>query len=179
MQVDVIPIKHQGSEQLALRFGYNEALISVAKQLGCQWSQSNKCWYIPNKENNLKKIFAAYKGKAWVDATALYNGRKPNEKEQKPSSIKANRTKRPTLQHVELPQAYLAKLKSRRYSTATISTYTSLFKAFLQYFAPKPPEEITEQEIKAYLLKTVEERGLSDSTQNQIINSIQPVGSLQ
>ena len=164
--------QHKGGDKIALHFEYNNQLIELAKAQGCRWSQSNKCWYLPMEHNIHKKIIAAYYGKAYVDASALFNGQKPKTRTtQKPATRRAT-GKMPKAIPIEIPDAYMAKLKGRQYASSTYKTYTSLFRSFLQHFAPKAPELITEQEIKDYLLKTVEERNLSDSTQNQIINSI-------
>lgn len=108
------------------------------------------------------QVFTAFKGLAWVDATAL--------EENVPAKTKTLNNDSP--EKVTIPKEYLEKLLRRRYSPNTISTYTSLFRAFVQHFHPKPPEEITEEEIKQYLLSEVQRRNLSYSTQNQMINAI-------
>ena len=171
-EVQLERFQHRGGEQIALRFEYNTQLIELAKTLGCQWSQSNKCWYLPYEVNIHKKIFAAYKGKAWVDASALFNGQAPKTSKAHDPATRRTTGKKPKAIPIEIPDAYMAKLRSRRYSQNTINTYSSLFRAYLRHFAPKAPENISEQEIKDYLLKEVVERNLSDSTQNQIINAI-------
>lgn len=170
-EVQLERFQHRGGEQIALRFEYNNQLKELAKALGCQWSQSNKCWYLPNAPDVQRKIFAAYKGKAWVDASSLYDGVQPKSVGKKGTSAKS-RLKGPAVKQVRLPKEYLEKLQRRRYSQNTINTYSSLFRAFVQHFHPKDPTLITDQEIKDYLLQEVQRRNLSYSTQNQIINSI-------
>jgi len=36
------------------------------------------CLYLPDEPGNLKNIFNAFKGKAWVGASALYRWHKPD-----------------------------------------------------------------------------------------------------
>lgn len=171
--VTVKPLQHRSGNQLALFFHYEKELIAVCKALRCKWSQTNKCWYLPNSPENLKKVFIAFKGKAWVDASGLYGGKKPKKVSDKPRPApKKTDTPKRTIAKKQVPPDYLNLLKERRYSQSTISTYTSLFSAFVNYFQKKELCDITDEEIKNYLLYMVDKRKVSYSTQNQIINSI-------
>ncbi len=164
--------EHKGASQIGLFFTYDSDLIAICKKILCKWSQSHTCWYLPNKPDTLKKIFIAFKAKAWVDASALYGGKQPKNAAGKKGHIALKAyTDRIETKKRQVPSAYIDLLKTRRYSPATINTYSSLFKKFIHHF-DKAPESITEQEIKDYLLHVVEKRKLSYSTQNQIINAI-------
>ena len=70
------------------------------------------------------------------------------------------------------PDAYINKLKVIRYSENTIRTYTSAFSDFINYFSKKELFEISDEDIKNYLLYLVEKRKISTSFQNQVINAI-------
>ena len=175
LTVTVKPLQHRGGKQLGLFYPYEKELIDVCKKMHCKWSQTNKCWYLPNNPANLKRIFAAYKGKAWVDTKELSFKDKPKEpakvgedgdRHASPKDKTSGKHKR------KVPDAFLNQLKERRYSQSTISTYTSLFNAFVNYFPDKKVKDITEEDIKSYLLYMVDKRKVSYSTQNQIINSI-------
>ncbi|MEL7535259.1 MAG: phage integrase N-terminal SAM-like domain-containing protein, partial [Bacteroidota bacterium] len=54
----------------------------------------------------------------------------------------------------------------------TIRTYLSQIKLFWMYYSAKLPHEITESEIRRYLLYLVNERKVSESYHNQAINAI-------
>lgn len=163
-------MNHRGAIHIALHFQFDQSLIHIAKTLGCSWSQSKKCWYLPNTSDVQKRIFAAFRGTSWVNATALYNGRNPES--TTPASRGNKKQKKRPKKSVNIPKGYLEKLKIRRYSANTANTYISLFSAFVLHFHPKAPEQVSEREIKDYLLQEVERRNLSGSTQNQIINAI-------
>jgi site-specific recombinase XerD len=62
-------------------------------------------------------------------------------------------------------------LRLKRYSYLTVKTYKNAFRLFLKYYDEIPPQEITEAQIRAYLLFRVGEK-ISESFQNQIINAI-------
>ncbi len=64
------------------------------------------------------------------------------------------------------------KLKLRGYSENTQRTYTNQFKNFLLFFKDTHPVDLSEIEIRNYLLYLVEQRKLSKSAQNQNINAI-------
>ena len=65
-----------------------------------------------------------------------------------------------------------AQLRIRRYSSETIKTYCSSFKAFLNYYKGTPTDQLNEGDIKVYLLHLINQNNISISLQNTIINSI-------
>jgi len=181
---------HRGKHQIRMNFPIDIELKKCVDKLeGRRWSQSNKCWYVENNPENLKRIFEIFKGKAWVDGTLLFD--KKAKREGKSIEVKAENRKTEGKSSIELavkqesrvkprdypivkpcPQEYVNKLKRRRYGKSTISTYTSLFTDYINYYPRKGPESITEEEIKDYMLYLVDKKGVSYSTQNQAVNAI-------
>ncbi|MBV2165517.1 MAG: phage integrase N-terminal SAM-like domain-containing protein, partial [Kaistella sp.] len=72
----------------------------------------------------------------------------------------------------EFPASYTEKLKELRYSKNTLDVYTDLFEEFINYYPDLAPENISEEEIIAFLRYLVNERKISTSYQNQSINAI-------
>lgn len=68
--------------------------------------------------------------------------------------------------------AYADKLQIRKYSQSTFTTYGVYFKQFLAAHPNQDPKDITEEQIIAFVLKTVKEHNYATKTQNQIINAI-------
>jgi integrase/recombinase XerD len=172
-QIKAIPFVHHGIEQIGLFFPYNNEWKEVAKNIGCKWSSSHQYWYLPKSRSNLGKVFNAFKGKVWVDATEVY-GRK-NQKKESSIAVTASMNGLTTLRlntKKVVPTEFINLLKIRRYSQSTIDTYSSMFSNFINYFPTKDIAKITEDEIKDYLLYLVENKNVSLSTQNQSINSI-------
>ena len=64
-------LRHKGIQQIRIDFPFNTTLNEAAKSTGAKWSYTNKCWCIENTKENLQKIFSAFKGKVWIDATRL------------------------------------------------------------------------------------------------------------
>ncbi|MBV6479208.1 MAG: IS91 family transposase ISTha3 [Ignavibacteria bacterium] len=69
-------------------------------------------------------------------------------------------------------KAYTDKMTLLNYSGNTIKNYKNHFSKFLEYFKDKKPSEITKKEILEYLLAKWSNNKLSESEQNQKINSI-------
>lgn len=63
-------------------------------------------------------------------------------------------------------------LTLRNYSNKTFKAYRSCLRGFVKYFAPRHPRELTENNIRAYLLYLIEQKHLSISTINQVFNAI-------
>lgn len=69
-------------------------------------------------------------------------------------------------------KAYTDKMTLLNYSGNTIKNYKNHFSKFLEYFKDKKPSEISKKEILEYLLAKWSNNKLSESEQNQKINSI-------
>ena len=67
--------------------------------------------------------------------------------------------------------SYRRELVSRKYSYKTVKTYLYFNKNFLNY-AGKSPSEISESDVKNYLLYLAEVKNSATSTLNQAINAL-------
>ena len=171
--VQLKTLDHRGAERMALIFPKEASLIQGAKGLGARWSQTHGCWYLDNTYGVHKKVIAAFKGKAWVDASALFGGKKPlrtkaeiskTELHEKPQINDSNKKPAPT--------EFTNYLIRRNYGKNTIATYSSSLSAFQAYFAPQPINLLTEQNIEEYLNFLAIKKKVSYSSQNQTINAI-------
>lgn len=141
--------EHRTVPVILFQFEYNTELISHVKKLQGKWSRTLGCWYLPQSQFDLKQVIGTFKGKAWVDASQLYGGKKPQE-ENAPKVV-TKKTKGPATAHIEIPIEYIDKLKRRRYSQSTIDTYTSLFKQYMAYMSPRDIEAATLTDINEYI----------------------------
>jgi site-specific recombinase XerD len=173
--IEVKRLFHRNTHCLGLWFDYNPVLIQAVKTLKARWSQSHNCWYVSEEDVPLNQLFKTFKGKAWVDASALYGGNTPQAKEKSGNQNHTKRHKAPKRGYPltkPLPAEYLEKLERRRYSPNTINTYTTLFRDFVNYYAQYEVDTITENQVHHYLDYLIKERQISSSTQNQVINAI-------
>ncbi|MCW5898634.1 MAG: tyrosine-type recombinase/integrase [Flavobacteriales bacterium] len=153
-------IVHEKERRIALRFPYDVELITVAKELGARWSNTRKVWHVPNGSDTLKTVFAAYKGRAWVDYSALRN----NSHQAKPKPI-------PAAPPPMVPEAFLRKLERMRYSPNTIRVYTDHLRQFMAFHSGRDLEQMGQAEIHAYM-DHLAARKVSVSHQNQAVNAI-------
>lgn len=148
------------NRQLKLYFRYDKEAIKFVQKLPyARWDDTLFCWHVPHTEVILKEIkdyFMALKFRI------EYSEEKLKRKVPKAFQPKFK----------ECPKEYVDKLTIKRYSSNTVRTYVNSFREFINYYPEKEPGDITEGEIKAYMLHLVEERKVSESYQNQAVNAI-------
>jgi len=167
-------IHHRGQDVVALFFPYNTALIAEVKKLPeVKYSKTHTCWYLPSKPDTVSLILGHLKGKAWVDYSLLAKAKKENAI---PGGSARQATKKPMPQRSEGQSQALRmmeqKLKLRGYSPNTVRTYLMNFGKFLHFFDNHHPIDLTETDIRNYLLFLIERHKVSRSAQNQAINAI-------
>ena len=166
-QIKLIKDTHRGQNIVALKFTYNPRLISVVKSLdGSRWSQTKKCWYIPEEKFNLNVLCEALATVAYVDYKSVKAEAKiPAEKNR-------HKTRYPERAKTILPDGYNEKLVQKRYSQSTQTTYKAYMKDFVYAFRDHELQSVTAPEINNYILNLIEEKNISPSQQNQRINAI-------
>jgi site-specific recombinase XerD len=149
------------NKTLHLYFAYNQALLFQVKQLSlCRWNSAESCWTLPFREATLQHIKSIAEGAALEFVYQTVSHTKGTPRLPKHSDSR------------KCPYEYVAKLKELRYSPNTLAVYTDMFEEFMNYFPDKVLEEISEEEIVAFLRYLVTERQVSTSYQNQSINAI-------
>ena len=157
---------YYNTEVVAILFDYEPHIKDKVKQIaGVRWSKSISSWYIPKQLFDLHSFLKKIEDVANIDYSALNDQEKTHSKEIKTQNYQHQKT-------VKLPIEYLEKLVQKRYSESTIKTYCHYFKHFQTTFDRTNLDEITPQEINSYLLKLIQEKGISNSQQNQRINAI-------
>lgn len=63
-------------------------------------------------------------------------------------------------------------MRLKNYSQKTIKAYVSCLRSFVLYFRPKHPRELTEADIRMYLLHLIEQERLAAATVNQAFNAL-------
>lgn len=192
--IEVRNLRHRDADHLALFFPINSELNRCARTIeGIQFSVTNKCWYAPDRHGRLSEIFAAFKGIAWVDITALKKVPPTTTSPvyPEPMLVPALRPQTPEPVRIvggdtsdprpignlsplqtQLLRMMEQKLHMRGYSPNTARTYLQAFKEFMRFYGPDDPQILNEFEIRNYILYLIEQRKLSRSSQNQAINAI-------
>lgn len=135
------------NNRLLLKFSYDEDLIQLVRGIkGRRWSSSLSVWHVPNTPHSERQIIILLQDKAILQFKFK--------------------------QEVEVPQEYLDQLIIKRYSESTQRTYVSMFRRFMIHFPDRDLDTILEVEVKQYVLHLINKVQVSDSFQNQMINSI-------
>lgn len=159
---------------LIIKPGTDETIVSITKSIeGARYDPSREGWLIKNKSENLRLIFKAFKGFAWVDANAVFEEAIIQPKVQK-KSVPSSRVSLPELNEENAKKLVIFSdwIKSTRYSSSTLKTYTDSLRTFFRYLNNKPTGEITNQDLIDFNNHYILKNGYSASFQNQVINAI-------
>ncbi|MFN7372129.1 MAG: phage integrase N-terminal SAM-like domain-containing protein [Cyclobacteriaceae bacterium] len=174
--IKVEKLFHRNEPRLALRFPKDAALQQVVRTLpDARFSATHRCWYINNRPNRVTELFKLFKGKAYLDVTALRRNTEADLKAEGGSQAVARVTRvREATPHPDQRQALQLveqKLKLKGYSASTQKTYLEQFSLFMRFFPGSHPADLGEEEIEAYLLYLVDKKKVAKNTQNQAINA--------
>ncbi|MBD8490742.1 phage integrase N-terminal SAM-like domain-containing protein [Echinicola sp. CAU 1574] len=158
LSISIKSIIHRDQAVLGMYFPYNPRLIQLCKQLGANWSKTQRCWWIPDSPSNRDQIQASFNNENLVWSQSLITKPKPTST----SSVL------PDL----IPEEYRNRLLRKRYSESTYKTYCYLFNEFLNFIQPKKLNNFKEEDIRRYQDWLVSIKKVSLSTQNQAINAI-------
>jgi integrase/recombinase XerD len=193
-------VRHDSGMRVTLRFPHDEELIRITKSLpDARWSEIMQCWHISDCSNVTGLIFNAFLKKAFVDYSALREwypaslsqgirskdesneirkkGGVPLEDDglKKPGA----RLRESWIKDRELSQKgksdiarYRSWLESHRFPATTVRTYTSMMEVFLKYVSPREANECDADDLTRMVYEYVLPRGLSYSSQNQLISAV-------
>ena len=165
VHVNLERLFHREQECIAIRFDFDQELIEVVKKInGWKYSKTHACFYVPHERGSLENILH----ELGPHATIEYAGMKGEQDEKVPKGRGILlKSKSP-----QVPPDYVDLLTRKRYSPATISTYSHYFELFLNYYPTTAVDDITEQQIKEFMHHLVVDKKVASSTQNQAINAI-------
>lgn len=150
-----------GNQRIKLFFDYDPGVISLIKTIpGAYWSPVLKCWHIAVIYGPEDKLNYRFSGKLQFI---------PKETADHPGNIdKADETET----GIKVPEEFIKTLKLLGYSQKTLKTYSSMLRLYMQFYSSRQVDELTDEDIREYLLYLVDEKKVSQSYQNQAINAI-------
>jgi site-specific recombinase XerD len=158
-------MKYDGGYSIKLIVPNDKELIGILRnKLKASWSKTHNVWHIPYNKENSHAIKNAFANKVRFNAEELKLKVLSLQKSEKRASL--------IIKFSDCIKRLEETLKVKRYSESTLKTYKATFTDFLIYYPDKDPQEVTEEEIKNYLLHLVTERKVSASYQNQAVNAI-------
>jgi site-specific recombinase XerD len=161
---DTLLIVHYMSGRARLVFCFTPSLVALIKTFPyAQWDNHNRWWSVAYSSLILAQLTAYCQQHGWQLV---------QKEDERPMLKKARPKTAQSPYHREVPESFVAQMTLKRYSHRTIKSYRTMFREFINYYPTRPIDEITEQEILAYLRYLVQERAVSASYQNQAINAI-------
>lgn len=140
---------HREKSVIFIRFGYDASMVAeVRKLVGCRWSQSNKCWYVPDVVAYRDKFGIAQKsiGKLAVSKMGATNVGEYNR--------------------------FLETLQLKGYSPNTLRTYGNEFAQLLYVLKEKSVKNCDEEMMRRYVLYCINDLKLSENSLHSRLNAI-------
>jgi integrase/recombinase XerD len=147
---------------------YIDALVDGLPDV--QWSDEHRMKYIPNTPRHFGILFHTFKGVAWLSMKHFERNRPERDKGEDNDYTGIRKMNMIKGEH-RVPDSFIDHLQEMRYSLNTARTYIHHFSKFIAHHAPRPLNDITEADIKAFVNLQVK-KGCSSSEQNQIINAV-------
>lgn len=145
------PGTHKGQPVIWLQFHYNAALSTKVKQVpGCKWSQSNKCWYVPDTGENRQQF-----GLSTMPAV-----------EQLPGDDLLSPGNK------EVLAAFMRQLILKAYSKNTIKTYKNEFIQLLLVLKTTPVSSLCNERLKDYFAYCHHTLKLTENTIHSRLNAV-------
>jgi integrase/recombinase XerD len=149
--------------ELRLGFDLNscpEFAMQLQNIKGGLYSDIFRVWHIPYYDNHL--IYLQKKFGHLAIFYDLDSGLESSEKSTLEIKPKA----------YPVPEAFYQQMRLKRYSDNTQKTYASVLGKFLGYWCNTQPEQISEQQIREYMLYLVDKVQCSSAYQRQLINAL-------
>ncbi len=170
-----ITLKHiviDDKRMIGIKFYPDKVIHALIKQLpNPKWSEKFGMVVLPNNSQNVSLIMDKFKGVAWINGQYFFTNRPLNhgteelsvDKYRKRISIKGWRF---------VPEDFLLKLETRKYSLNTAKTYISMFEKFINHYKDEENLMAINEEMILRYIQFLIQNGLSDSYVNQSINAI-------
>lgn len=172
-----VTLKHlviNEQKMIGLKFYPDKVIQALIKELpDVKWSNEFGMAYISNSSINLSLIYNSFRGVAWIDGKYFYHSKplKNTVIKDKLVNVSSFRERKLPADFRRCPKEYLQKLELKKYSFNTAKIYIHYFEKFINYYPKLDLLAINEKNIRDYMTHQIKS-GKSDSTLNQIINSI-------
>ena len=183
------PLIHKGAVRIGIYFPLLIRLNSIVQKAGAEWSQTNKCFYIPFTGEACNKLIAALKDKAFVDNTALKEflqkkntaghtalqaGMAKDKNSKPPVSDKHRPVEKKEIsnENKEAFKDFRDLLTLKAYSQGTVKTYCNEFGIFLQTIGKVAADSLPAERLKDYLLYCHRDLKLSENTIHSRMNAL-------
>lgn len=149
-----------GHQRIRLFFPYDREIIDLVKTIpGARWNPAMKCWHVALALGPLEKLNYRFNEKLqFIPKEDPHNGL--SDDKPQPDSVP------------RVPEEFIKTLKLKSYSPKTQKTYSSMLFLYINFYKERLIDDLTDVDIREYLLYLVDKKKVSQSYQNQAINAI-------
>ncbi len=167
-----ITIGKDSSGTITVTFRYDPDLVEKTKTVpGHRWHPDKKHWSFPDSDGTLEKILKTFEGEdIQIDPALQLQLSKPVTTKT-PITIPSLRGTKSSGNLTHNFDDLKRELLSRKYSYKTVKGYLYYNRDFLN-FIKKQPLDVSDSDIKDYLLYLAEEKQSATATLNQAINAL-------
>ena len=170
-----ITLKHLfigNQKMIGIKFYPDKVIQAMIKTLpNPRWSEKYGMVVLPNTSKNVSLIMEKFKGVAWVNGQYFFTNRPINHGTEE-LSVDFYRKRPPITSWRYVPEDFLQKLETRKYSMNTAKTYISMFEKFINHYNNELNLMAINEEMILQYIQILVQKGLSDSYVNQSINAI-------
>jgi integrase/recombinase XerD len=175
----LIVMRSEGTNQLYVKHAFDRELYQKLKSLPqIEWNPKRNLWQLPDEPNNINMLLSEFRGIAWVNLESVKraNGdervhiiRNAGEIVSKKVTTEISTLGEETKKQLLLFESYL---KSKRYSSSTIKTYSDSLRTFFRFQGDTPIDQLSVEDVIRFNTNYILKNDLSASFQNQVINAI-------
>lgn len=149
-----------------------ETWLQIIKAIpGRKWHPEEQYWTLPNTTTTIRQL------KHHLADHLAFKLPNPPFNSSTPTSTSSSGNKAELKQETITPQtealnALEEQLLYERRAPSTVKAYLSCARKLFYYYSNIAPEDITDDQIKDYLIKAIKRRKISVSSQNQFLNAI-------
>jgi integrase/recombinase XerD len=165
--------KKNGRDFIALKFRYDESLITICRALFARWSPAEMWWHMPYSSERYKRVCETIQRNHTLDTSPF---RRAWDREQLSRRTGANDKKRVRSTLTEFAKKelkdYADYLEGRRYSESTLVTYTHLLSSFFGTIKFDSDLLLTTLILDQYNTHGIVRSGYSVSYQRQFVGAL-------
>lgn len=174
--VRLAPLMHRGNSCVAMYFNIDISISNVVKKIpGRLFSVTHSCWYVVDAPG-LRVRVVDHLENAGIDVdVSAYESIEPDAARSQGFAKKmtlVHSLPMPSPEHARALRMSEQQLNLKGYSANTRRTYLHQLKEFFVFYNETSALDITESEIRNYMLYLVEKKKVSRATHGQAINAI-------
>ena len=147
--VHFVPAKHREKDIIKIEFEYESSLITRVKALpGIAWSQTLKCWYVPDTEG----YRARFKMEVKTASTEVLQ--------------------KLCVENEAALLCFVKELQLKDYSRSTLTTYRNEFAQLLQTLGKVPVNRLTKDRLRDYFVWCHTVKKLTENTLHSRLNAV-------